>query len=502
MRLKSAIASALLGLLVLEPGGATAGDLPIRWGGAPVPNMVSSARKLPADLGTAKTLWDIKLGTHQYSIPTLDRGRIYLGINDAGMARAGFKATQGGVVACVDQATGNLIWQMPTPRFFGGVIPPYHFDQWKCGICSGPVVDGERVYVISGRGEILCLDRNGQANGNDGPFLDEPAYMGLTNNPGGTLAATDGDILWKYELIKELDVVPHDVCGSTLLIVGDLLFACTSNGIDDRHNRNPRPQAPTLIALDKKTGRLVARDAAGIGERMLHCNWGSPLAAVVDGQPRIYFGAGDGWLYAFELPSSTTGPVQTLKQLWAHDCNPPHYRVRDGQPVPYSKHNLNRPDGPSEIIGTPAYCEGRLYVVIGQSPLHGNGQGCLSCVDAVTGKQVWASELVDRSLATPAIAEGLLYLPDTTGNLHCFDSRSGERLWVQELGSKAWCASAFVADGKVYAGTEGGDLWVLQASREKKVLSRTRLKSAPATPIAADGVLYVPTQRGLTAYSQ
>ena len=41
---------------------------------------------------------------------------------------------------CVEQATGKLIWQLPSPRYLAGVKPPYHFDQWNCGICSGPVV--------------------------------------------------------------------------------------------------------------------------------------------------------------------------------------------------------------------------------------------------------------------------------------------------------------------------------------------------------------------------
>jgi hypothetical protein len=40
-------------------------------------------------------------------------------------------------------------------------------------------------------------------------------------------------------------------------------------------------------------------------------------------------------------------------------------------------------------------------------PIHGVGRGCLSCVDAASGKKVWVSEQVDRTLATAAIAEGL-----------------------------------------------------------------------------------------------
>ena len=52
-------------------------------------------------------------------------------------------------------------------------------------------------------------------------------------------------------------MVLHDVCGSTLLLDGDLLYACTSNAIDDRHDKFPQPDLPSLIVLEKKTGRKV-----------------------------------------------------------------------------------------------------------------------------------------------------------------------------------------------------------------------------------------------------
>ncbi|MDD4869298.1 MAG: PQQ-binding-like beta-propeller repeat protein [Kiritimatiellae bacterium] len=470
----------------------------IRWGGSTNSNMSADVRNLPADPGNMEPLWELKLGTIQYSIPTIDRGRIYIGANDASVDRPGYESTGGGVIMCVDQATGEMIWQLPSPRYFPGIKPPYHFDQWRCGVCSGPVVDGNRIYFVGHRGEVLCLDRDGQSNGNDGPFMEELDYMGITNTAYRLLGSTDGDIIWKYNLIPEIDVVPHDVCGSTLLMVGDLIFACTSNGIDDKHNKIPRPDVPTLIVLDKKTGRLVARDDEKIGQRMFHCNWSSPIAGKVKGRTLIFFGGGDGILYAFELPQSSA-EVQVLKKVWSYDCNPSEYRVRDGVPVPYAKYNRHIPGSPNEIIGVPVLYNGRVYVVIGQSPLHGNGRGCLSCVDAATGTKVWSSQLVDRSLANPAIADGLLYIPDTSGNLHCFDTVTGERYWVHSLERKAWCASAFVADDKVYAGTEANTVWVLKAGKEKEVLSRMRLKSMPITLTAGEGVLYVPTQRSLIA---
>ncbi len=472
---------------------------PFRWGGAATPNMANDAKGLPTEPGDTPPLWELPLGRHQYTMPTIDRDRLYVCADDAGVKRAGYRPSGGGVIMCVEQATGALIWQMPSPRYFEGIKPPYHFDQWDCGICSGPVVDGERVYVIGNRGEILCLDRHGQANGNQGPFLDELEYMGVTEAPGNTLCPTDGDIRWKYNLITELGVVLHDVCGSTLLLQGDLIYACTSNGIDDRHDKIPKPLASTLIVLDKKTGRLVATDDEQIGQRLFHCNWSSPAGGLVGGKPLVFFGGGDGILYAFEPPKPETQQVQKLKKVWSFDCNPPGYRTRDGQPVPYSKHSKNSPEGPSEIIGTPVFHQGRVYIAIGQSPIHGVGQGQLCCVDAATGRKIWSSGLVDRTLATVSIANGLLYLPDYTGILHCFDAISGERYWDHLLGAKCWCASAFVADGKVYASTEANTLWVLKAGKEKQVISRSRFNSPLTTLTAANGVLYVPTQKSLIA---
>ncbi len=448
-------------------GGLTMG---LAWAGLLVTPLLAASRALPADPGHAPPLWELPLGTHQYSIPTIDRGRIYLTADDGAARQAGYQPTGGGVLLCVEQATGKLVWELASPRYMEGVQPPFHFDQWRCGICSHPVVDGERVFVVGNRGEVLCVDRN------------------------------SGAVAWRYDFIKELGVVPHDVCGSTLLIVGDLVFGCTSNGLDDRHDKVPAPLAPTLVALDKKTGKLVARDGERIGERLFHCNWSSPIAGETNGRTLVFFGGGDGLLYAFELPAlSGDGDAQVLKKAWAYDCNPPDYRVRDGVPVPPSSNVKKRTDGPSEIIGAPLFHGGRVYVAIGQSPIYGDGQGCLSCVDAATGRKVWDSRLVDRTLATPAIADGLLYMVDTTGNAHCFDAATGERCWVHPLGARTWCASPFVADGNVYVSTEFNTLWTLKAGRTLEVLSKTRLKSMAITPTAADGVLYLPTQRSLLA---
>jgi len=456
---------------------------------------------LPEVFPPEQLLWEIELGLHQYTVPQIDRGRMFLGINDRNIEHPVVKRTDGGILMCIEQATGEMIWQLPIPRFMDGVKPPYHFNKWRCGVCSRPAIEGDRLYIVGPRGDILCVDRNGQANGNDGPFVDEIAYMGVPQGSNYRLSDTDGDIIWQYNLLTEVKVFPHDVCGTSPLLLGDFLYACTGNGQDDVHRFIANPDAPSLVVLDKRTGRLVATEGNLFGKRLFHGNWSSPTAATVNGRTLILFGGGDGILYAFEpiRQASPDGKPQTLKIAWQHDCNPPEYRMRDGKPVPYSGWRSKSPGGPSEIIADPLIYKDRVYIAIGQSPVHGRGQGQLVCVDIATGREIWSSRKVDRSLATAAVHEGLLYIPDLTGRLHCLDAETGEHYWQHDLEADIWGASAIVIDGKVYVSTERKELWIFQAGRDKKFLSRCRLRSIAITPKVQDGMLYLPTQRRLLA---
>jgi outer membrane protein assembly factor BamB len=456
---------------------------------------------LPDAFRSNDLLWEIRLGTHQYTIPRIDNGRIFIGINDRELEHPVLKGTGGGIVMCLEEETGEMIWQLAIPRYMAGTQPPYHFNHWQCGVCSRPAVDGKRLYVVGPRGDVLCLDRNGQADGNDGLFLKETEYMGVPEGSGYQLTEADGDIIWCFDMIKELSVVPHDVCGSTLLLHGDYLYVCTSNGQDDKHKYVANPLAPSLIVLDKQTGRLVATDGELIGKRMFHGHWSSPVATEIGGRPMILFGGGDGVLYAFEplAPSTGDDKTRTLKKIWQYDCNPSDYRQRDGQKIPYASWKNKSPEGPSEIIATPVIYMGRVYLAIGQSPIHGPGKGMLSCFDAATGQKLWDSRLVGRSLSSVAIDNGLLYISDFSGRLNCFDADTGEHYWQHELGAGVWSASPVVVNGKVYISTERNELWVLKADRDKQILSRCRLKSMAITPTVKNGVLYFPTQKRLFA---
>ena len=114
---------------------------------------------------------------------------------------------------------------------------------------------------------------------------------------------------------------------------------------------------------------------------------------------------------------------------------------------------------------------------------------------------IWRNEELRRTLATVALHEGVIYLPDGEGTLNAFDAENGKTLWTHPLDSPVNYANARVADGKVYVGTEKGDFWIFKAGREKAVLSHIRLSSPPITVAAMDGVLFIPMQNRLSAFA-
>jgi outer membrane protein assembly factor BamB len=523
VRWAASVAVAIAGALA---AGAKAGDWP-QWGGTDDRNMVSSETDLPAqfspgekgggggiDPGTLRNVrWVAHLGSQTFGNPTVAGGKVFVGTNDACWSDGRAPRTDGGVLICLDERSGRLLWRLLVPRY-SEKIHGSNFDDLNVGLCSSPTVEGRRVYVVSNRAEVLCLDAAGLGNGNDGPFRDEGRYMAGTEGPPARLRVGDADIVWRFDMIRRLPSAPHDATNCNILIHGDLLYVCTGNGVHRIPGQpNPLPEAPSLIALHKNTGRLVAVDDEKIGGRVFHGQWSSPSLGRVGRKTLIFFGAGDGVCYAFQpaSPRAGDGPPAKLRKVWQYDCNPHDFRHREGEPVDYWKGDASRATvrkdfkGPSEIIATPVFHKGRVYVAVGRDPVHGKACGILHCIDAArtgditkTGR-VWAYRKIGRSLSTVAVAGGLVYAADLAGWVHCLDADTGQILWTHQTRQPIW-SSPFVADGKVYVGTQRKYLWVFRAGRKKELLAKTRMHyGVAATPVTANGTLYVASHRFLYA---
>ena len=55
-----------------------------------------------------------------------------------------------------------------------------------------PPIEGNRVYLVNDRTDVLCLDLEGLANGNDGPFQDEAEYLAAADDVQQRSAAEGG----------------------------------------------------------------------------------------------------------------------------------------------------------------------------------------------------------------------------------------------------------------------------------------------------------------------
>ena len=483
------------------------------WGGSdPGRNMYSTATGLPdrfepgkfkpgtenVDMKSTKNVkWVGKLGSQAYGNAVIAAGKVFIGTNNENPRDPQHQGDRS-ILLCFDEKTGDFLWQLVVPKLISGKV-----NDWEnLGLLSSPYVDGNRLYLVTSRCEVLCLDVDGMANGNDGPFMDEAQYVVGPGKPKAKIGPKDADIIWRYDMMDELGVFPHNASNCSVLVVGDTVYVCTSNGMDWTHINVPSPNSPSLIALNKKTGELVGEDDAHIGSRLFHGQWSSPSAGKVAGRTMIFFGGGDGYCYAFDAKPVKEGDTTYLKKVWWYDCNPPEHKIKDSKPIKYPGS-----DGPSEINSTPVFWKNRVYVAVGQDPEHGEGIGNLTCIDATktgditqTGK-IWSFDKINRSISTVSITpDGLLFINDFSGFIYCLDAETGKLYWKHDMKAHMW-GSTLVVDGKVYSGDEDGDVVVMAASKELKVLSTANL-GAPvySTAVVANGVVYIASNTHLYAF--
>ncbi|MCX8107168.1 MAG: PQQ-binding-like beta-propeller repeat protein [Verrucomicrobiae bacterium] len=488
-----------------------AGDQP-QWGHAWSRNLVSEERGLPSefDLVSGRNIkWIAKLGTETHSSPVIGSGRVIIGTNN-GCPRDPKHKGDRGVLMCFDEKDGRFCWQLVVPKRTEDIF----FDWPNAGICSVATIEGNRVYIVSNRSEVIALDIEGMANGNDGPFREESRHMSPPDDEPLEPGPLDADIIWLFDLTNGAGIWAHDAPCSSILVHGPHLYLNTGTGVDNTHKRIRTPDAPSLVVLDKATGEYIARDGEPIAPNIFHSTWSAPSMGSVEGRLMVFFAAGNGYLYSFEpLPASfrptTTAaepnqksarrePVR-LTTIWQFDFDPA------GPKTNVHRFNSNRRESPSNFYGMPVFYNQRVYLAGGGDIFWGKNEAWLKCISA--GKtdtpggvrELWAYPLGRHTMSTPAVYDGLVFIADCEQTLHCVDAETGRSYWKHELNGEIW-ASPFVADGKVYIGTRRGQFVVLSASREKRVLSTMNL-GAPisSTASAANGVLYIATMTHLYA---
>jgi outer membrane protein assembly factor BamB len=91
----------------------------------------------------------------------------------------------------------------------------------------------------------------------------------------------------------------------------------------------------------------------------------------------------------------------------------------------------------------------------------------------------------------------LIYMVNDAGIASCVEAKTGRQVWAQRLGGN-YTASPVYGDGKLYFFSQEGECPVLEPGREFKLLAKNKLEEGcMASPAIADNALLVRTRTHL-----
>ena len=485
-----------------KPVGAGPFDWPM-WGRTPDRNMFTPEKNPPTDwdFDSGKNIkWKAHVGSKTYGNPVVVGGLVFVGSNNEAHYDKNILA-DGGNELCFRESDGKFLWQHYNAKLAAGRV-----NDWpQEGLCATTLAEGDRIWYATNRCEVVCYDIEPLRSGQGQPKE-----------------------VWKYDMMGQLGVFPHNMTASSAAAHGDLIYIITGNGVDDTHKNVPAPRAPSIVCFNKNTGKVVWT-ANPVGPNVLHGQWASVAIATVNGKTQVIAPLGDGWVYSFD--------AQTGDIIWKFDSN---------------LKNTIYPTTRNELIATPVIWENRMYLASGQDPEHGEGPGHLWCVDITRtgdvslelddrpkpkvgeeligpagtrpGKPnpnsavVWhfqkedfnkdgkiqGKERMNRTISSVAIdpATGLMFAPDFSGFVRCFDARTGKPHWVYDMEAAIW-GSPLIADGKVYVGDEDGDVTIFEcADKLKEIATHNSGSPSYCSPVFANGTLYVMNREYLYAISE
>jgi outer membrane protein assembly factor BamB len=434
-------------------------------------------------LKAAKNIkWHAPLGTHSHGNLVLANGLVWIGTNND-MPRDPKNKGDAAVLMCFRESDGKFLYQYVSPRLKSDL-----YQDWPHASMGAPLVEGERLWLVTNRGEALCLDVGPLQRGQGEP-----------------------KVLWKFDMIKELGVFPRTSLMAILpaTTIGptfkDWVYVNTGNGMGESGLRMA-PEAPSLVCFNKHTGEIVWKDSSP-DRNLLFGQFANPVLIQGSGRAQVVVGQGDGWLRSFDAASG--------KLIWKFFVNPKSAASPDHR----------------YVHGTPVFHDGRLYFGISSDLAQGaRGSGRFFCI--ATGKEgdispdlddgpgkgkpnpqsgvIWQFEgsapaegkkarRFGDILTSCVVKDGLVYVSEVGGYFHCLDAATGKEHWSFDLWDSASKSPLWV-DGKVYVPTDVGDVFIFDhGSTMKKPVKIDIEENSPGSPVFANGVLYLATPHNLYA---
>jgi outer membrane protein assembly factor BamB len=332
---------------------------------------------------------------------------------------------------------------------------------------SGPVIVGDRLLLfhrVGDQEELACLDANtGKSRWSfrypteyrdsygkgDGPRSTPTVSAGRVYTLGaeGMLSCVDlarGTKVWQRPLGKDYALRTNFFgVGTSPLVEGDLVVV------------NVGARGAGIVAFDRNTGKEVWRATNH------EASYSSGVIATVQGKRQLFFFTREGLV----VLEPKTGKVLYQK----------HWRARL-----YASVNAATPlIHDDQVFITASYRTGAVLLDFTRK----------------TPEEIWkGDEILSAHYNTPVLVGEFLYGVDGRqeegARLRCVEWKTGKVRWTKE---GFGCASIIAADGKLIILSEGGDLFLVQASpKGYQELARASVLTPPCrAPLAlANGQLY------------
>lgn len=318
----------------------------------------------------------------------------------------------------VDLKTGKVKGDFPLLT----VREPQWVHKLNSYASPSPVLEKGRLYAHFGALGTACLDvRSGRVL-----WTNRELVVMHENGPGST------PVLWQDRLIFHLD------------------------GSDAQY----------VAALDTKTGKLAwktTRSGEMRSNPQQRKSYGTPLIVKVNGREQL-MSPGSDWVYGYD--------PRTGRELWK---------------LPYGQLGFS-------VVPRPVAGHGMLFMSTG----YGRKQMLGIQLDGVETPGIkWRYNKGVPTMPSPLLAGGELCFVDEGGFVTCLDALSGVEVYRDRLEGN-FSASPMLADGRIYVSNREGATFVLQPGRQFKVLAKNTLPgSIMASPVAVEGALFLRTEEAL-----
>lgn len=426
----------LLGILVALTAGAARADNWERFRG-PNGEGISHDKNIPTRFGPMdNVVWKVKIPGDGNGSPIVWGDRIFLQTSSLdGKTRS---------LICLDAKTGKEVWVRSIP----GIIPKQSVRKDSSFASASPTTDGQAVYIPFWDGAeviMVAYDFKGEKlwERNFGSFVSQ---HGPGNSP----------ILYKDLLIFSVDQDAYKVIKDA-----KKKDAKTKKPIE---TKIPVKNPSVLYALDKKTGKTV---------------WEKPREAD---------------RACYSMPFIVKRPGADEEMIFTSMTALTSYEPLTGKVNWYWTWTFA--NDPLRTIAATAYSDNMFLSCSGD----GSGERLMVAVELkgkgneVRPQRVWANSKQFPYTPGMLVKDGHVYFVNDAGVAGCFHIKTGKEVWYERLPDAKIYSSPLLIDGKMYACSEQGDVYVIAAETTYNLLAKNVMgERIRATPAIADGRMYLRT---------